>query len=301
MDRDLLELMVAYGFVDADAIAGASAAAPVRERPEPARTPGLAPLRLAVGSAAPRAGRTTLVVGLAAAWARAGRSVLVVDLDPSDELARLLLFGSAITVNTGQLLLRAVADGGIAEPSHTLLPGVDLVANGGLALDPAPLAGLLRGRPTALRDALAPWLGRYDRVLVDVPTAPDALRAAARTLTDGGIVAVPARAVGGLAPATLARDRKRLGVVLTRLDPAAPPPAEALAALAAEGLVDTAVPELPGLRSAWDVVSGAGGATADAVFEALARDVEGLRPGPRPVKWAEPAANKPARPVAVRS
>ncbi|MFN7145108.1 MAG: cellulose synthase operon protein YhjQ/BcsQ, partial [Myxococcota bacterium] len=156
VERDLLELMVAYGFVPPEAIAGASPAAPTGEFPAPRRTEGLPILRLALHSAAPCAGRTTLVAGLARAWSRAGRSVLVVDLDPADELARVLLLGSAITVNTGQLLLRAVADGGIAEPSHTILPGVDLVAAGGLGRHAEELPAILREKPEGLRSALEP-------------------------------------------------------------------------------------------------------------------------------------------------
>lgn len=281
VDRDLLELMVAYGFLGADAVAGGSLAAPIREAPTPTRTPGLAPLRLALIAAAPEAGRTTVATGLAAAWARAGRSVLLVDLDPSDELARRLLFGSAITVDTGQLLLRAVVDDGIAEPSHTLIPGVDVLANGGMAFEPEPYLARLRARPTALREALAPWLDRYDRIVVDVPNAPAALRVASRAITDAVLTLVPAAAAGAL-PVPLSFDRKRLAVALTRFGRGAPPPPEAVAALAALGLLDTAVPELPGLRDAWDVVAGTAGTTADAVFDRLATDLDALRPVPRP-------------------
>ncbi len=284
VERDLLELMVAYGFLPGVAIEGAREAAPIREAPSPHRTVGLAPMRLGVVSAAPGAGRTTLVAGLAQAWSRAGRSVLLVDLDPADELGRLLLLGSAITVNTGQLLLRAVADGGIAEPSHTVLPGVDIVAAGGLGGDPEALPGLLRGRPGALRAALEPWLDRYDRLLLDVPSAPDALREAARDVTDAWLVALPAAAADtGL---HLLPDARRLGIVVNRFDRAAPPPAHALAALQRDGLLDTAIPELPGVRTAWDVIGGAGGQLADAAFAALAEELDGRRGGP-PLRIAE--------------
>jgi Mrp family chromosome partitioning ATPase len=275
VERDLLELMVAYGFVPELAVAGGRPAAPTREAPSPARTPGLAPLRLGVVSGGPAAGRTTVVVGLAQAWSRMGRSVLLVDLDPADELARLLLLGSALTVNTGQLLDRAVADEGFAEPSHTVLPGVDIIAAGGLGGDPEALPALLRGRPRALREALEPWLLRYDRVLLDIPSAPDALHAAARAVIDGWLQAVPANAVPARLPPL--PGAPRFGVVVTRLDVLAPPEAEALAALLPEGLLDTAIPELPGVRNPWDLVAGAAGQIGDTAFAALAEELDARR------------------------
>lgn len=283
VERDLLELMVAYGFVPPEAIAGAAPAAPTGEDPAPRRTEGLAVLRLAVLSGAPGAGRTTLVAGLARAWSRAGRSVLIVDLDPADELARVLLLGSAITVNTGQMLLRAVADGGIAEPSHTILPGVDLVAAGGLGGHGEELPALLRARPDGLRDALEPWLDRYDRILVDAPTAPNALRHAACSVADAGLLALPADAVDGdlRLPANL------FGVVVTRFDATRPPPSHALARLAGAGLLDTGVPVLPGVTAPWHVVAGTGGRVADAVFTALAAEIDARRGRGGPVPLAE--------------
>jgi hypothetical protein len=287
VERDLLELMMAYGFVPLDAVPGGNPRPLPPGRPSPVRNPARAILRLAVMSAGFQAGRTLVITGLARAWARAGASVLLVDLDPADELARTLLLGSAITVDTGQLLLRAVAGGGIAEPSRTVLPGVDLIGAGGLGGDPEPLVRALAGRPTALRTALAPWLDRYDRLLVDTPTAPAALPTAARAITDAVLALVPANNPAVPLPEDL------FGVVLTRFDPARPPAADAVAPLAGAGLLDTAVPELFGLRSPWDLVAGAGTARADAVFSALAAEIDARRGEGGPVPLQLPEADRP--------
>lgn len=272
VDRDLLELMVAYGFVPTAAIAGASPAAARSEAPAPRRTPGLRPLALAVAGAAPHAGRTTVIAGLARAWSRAGRSVLLIDLDPSDELARLLLLGSAYTVNSGQFLLRAVADTGPIDPSHTILPGVDVVCSGGLSTwDPLALPAQLRGRPEALRAALGGELARYDRILVDTPTAPHALWEAALDITDAVLLVLPAAALppAGLRLEPYAKPRH---ILVSALDPAAPPDAAALGALADR--LDTAIPLLTGLRSPWEVISGTFGLAADVAFASLAAELD---------------------------
>lgn len=272
VDRDLLELMVAYGFVPSEAVAGVRPAAARCEAPDPRRTPGVRSLTLAVASGSPRAGRTTLIAGLAHAWSRAGRSVLLVDLDPSEELGRLLLLGSAFTVNTGQLLLHAIAAGSQVEPSRTVLPGVDLVSSGSLyAWDADALPARLRGRPNALGAALGAHLARYDRVLVDVPNAPAALWEAAHRIVDNVVLVVSAASLGldRPPPTPVPKGGHR---VLTRLDPSSPPSAAQIAAL--PDLLDTAIPLFPAVRSPWDVVAGAGGTLADAAFTALAAELD---------------------------
>ena len=268
VDRDLLELMVAYGFLPTETVSGVRPAAARSEAPDPRRTPGVSARVLAVAGAAPRAGRTTIVTGLAHAWSRQGRSVLLIDLDPSDDLARLLLLGSAITVNTGQYLLRAVTIGECVEPSRTVIPGVDVVCSGSLSTwDPDALPARLRGRPEALRAALGARLASYDRVLIDVPNAPASLWEAASALADAVLLVMPAGAIGPVP--TLAKQRH---VLLTGLDPLAPPPAEAIAAL--PDRLDTAIPLLPGVHTPWDVVAGAGGRTSDIAFAALAAELD---------------------------
>ncbi|MDP2310740.1 MAG: cellulose synthase operon protein YhjQ/BcsQ [Pseudomonadota bacterium] len=280
VDRDLLELMVAYGFVPSEAVAGVRPAAARSEAPDPRRTPAVRPLALAVASGSPRAGRTTIATGLAHAWSRAGRSVLLVDLDPSEELGRLLLLGSAITVNTGQLLLHAITDGGEVEPSRTVLPGVDLVSSGSLyAWDSDALPSRLRGRPTALRAALGDHLARYDRVIVDVPNAPVSLWEAAMSIVDEILLVVAAASlVGGPgdgpargAPGP-AGSPKPSHLLLSGFDPGQPPAADRVAAL--RDLLDTAIPRFPQIRSPWDVIGGAGGTAADDAFTALAAELD---------------------------
>ncbi|MES2640540.1 MAG: cellulose synthase operon protein YhjQ/BcsQ [Myxococcota bacterium] len=272
VERDLLELMVAYGFVPSEAVAGVRPAAARSEAPDPRRTPGVKPLVLAVAAGTPRAGRTTIVTGLAHAWSRAGRSVLLVDLDPSEDLGRQLLLGSAITVNTGQLLLHAVTDSSLVEPSRTVLPGVDLVSSGSMhAWDADALPARLRGRPAALAAALGDRLARYDRVLVDVPNAPAALWEAALALVDEILVVVAAGSLGrdSVPPPAFAKPCR---YVLTGFDSGAPPPVDRLAAL--PDLLDTAIPRFAGVRTPWDIVAGAGGAAADASFAALAAELD---------------------------
>jgi len=213
------------------------------------------------------------VTGLAHAWSRAGRSVLLIDLDPSDELARLLLLGSAMTVNTGQFLLHALAGGGTVEPSHTVLPGVDVLSSGSPATwDPDALPARLRGRPEALRAALADRLLRYDRVLIDVPGAPTSLWDAALDVADAVLLVLPAAALAAGATPRVPAYSKPQHVLLNGLDPEDPPLPHAVAAL--PDLLDVAVPFLPTLRTPWDVIAGAGGQAADLAFTALAAELD---------------------------
>lgn len=275
--RDLLELMVAYGFVPNEAVAGVRPAAPRSEAPDPRRTPQVKPLALAVASGGPRAGRTTVIAGLAHAWSRAGRSVLLLDLDPSEELARLLLLGSGITVNTGQFLLHAVADGAQVEPSRTVLPGVDLVSSGSKhTWDADALAARLRGRPAALRATLADCLSRYDRVLVDVPNAPVALWDAAMEVVDEVLIVLSAASLRRDTVALPSGPRpvydKPRTLVLNDFDAHTPPLAERIAGLT--DLLDTAIPHLPEIRSPWDIIAGTSGTAADDAFMALAAELD---------------------------
>jgi hypothetical protein len=280
VERDMLELMVAYGFVPLSTIAGGRPAAPVSDSPAPRRSEGVVSITLAAEGRVPGAGQSTLIVGLAHAWSRAGRSVLLVDLDPADELGRLLLVGSALTVNTGHAVLRAANAGGSAEPSHTLLPGVDVVLSGGwTSWDPDALPGLLRRRPDALADALRAVRGRYDRVLIDAPGYPGALAESARRAADATLLVLPADALPDPLPTGIPEGGARtvrplLGIALTRFDHAAPPTPAALEALAAAGAWSVAIPRFDGLTSPWDAVAGTAGTRADAAFRALAAAID---------------------------
>ncbi len=268
----MLELMVAYGFVPPEVIAGSRPAAAISERPQPRRTGPT--LTLGVDSRPARSGQTTVIVGLAQAWSRRGRSVLLVDLDPGDELGRLLLLGSALIVNAGHSILQAALDEATAEPSQTLLPGVDIVFSGsGGAWDPDALGALLRANPLALAATLRAVQPRYDRVLVDCPAYPGALPDAVSLAVEGWLHVHSCDALAD--PAVLGRlSRPTFGRILNRFDSGAPPSVATMEAAARAGAFEVAIPRIAGMRSPWDAVAGTGGRRADAAFDALAAELD---------------------------
>jgi hypothetical protein len=217
-------------------------------------------------------------LGLAHAWSRLGRSVLLVDLDPADELARTLLIGSALTMNTGHTVLDAARGRGLAEPSGSLLPGVDVVMSGSSnAGELEPLIHLLGPRPRLLRDTLGAVRARYDRVLIDCPPGSDALRNAADTAADGWLTVLPCAAIRTVAEAEAwagALPPRQLGVILNRFHPGAPPEPGAFDALAGAGALATVLPEVPALHIPWDVVAGHGGRQVDLAFATLAAELD---------------------------
>lgn len=265
IDRDLLELQVAYGIVP-------GATPPDRAR-LPDRSPAPRPAVLGLVGHGPLAGQTTLVLGLALAWSALGRRVLLFDLDGSEELSRLLQVGGAVYTGAGHGLLGAIRENDPVEPTATLLPEVDIVVGGTLnSYDPDALPGLLRSRPGALRDIVRALTPGYDRVLIDCPFAPHALPRATVEAADGVLLVVrcepplpPPGAVGGSFGAVLngwRPDRSPDGAWLT-------------AAWPGEGLwLDTVIPHLPDLLGPWDVVDGRVGARADHAFRLLAAEID---------------------------
>lgn len=279
VDRDMLELMVAYGLLPGTTVdAEPGGLPPVRERDPSSRSSILG----LVGNG-PHAGLTTVVVGLAQAWSSQGLHVLLVDLDPSEELSRLLQVGASVFAGSGNSLLRALREGLEPEALGTLLPEVDIVVGGTInTWDPDALAEALRRRPERLREALAPVAARYDRVLIDCPSVPLLVPRQVAQLADGVVPVVrcepPLPTAGDLAGAPV------LGAVLTRWRPDVAVDPEWLRGTFGPGSpwFDTVLPEFPGVRDPWDVVAGTGGPSVDLAFRRLAAEIDARLAGPSP-------------------
>jgi chromosome partitioning protein len=112
-------------------------------------------------------GKTTTAANLAVLLARQGRRVLVVDTDPQFALTRQLgLEVRSVGVNLVDVLAgRAAAADAIVAGVH----GLDVIpAARELAGVEMSLVGEL-GRELFLRDALEPFRGGYDHVVIDTP------------------------------------------------------------------------------------------------------------------------------------
>lgn len=270
VDRDILELMVAYGLLPGATVGDGDEAARIPER---APSGPSAVLGVVGGSA--HAGQTTVVVGLAQTWASQGRRVLLVDLDPAEELSRMLQVGVSVYAGTGHSILYALRDGQPIEPMGTVIPEVDIVVSGTInTWEPDALAAEIRRVPGGLARVLASVTAHYDRVLVDCPRAPGAL---VRAVADMADAMLPVVLSGPAVPAVpaLADRFKVLGAVLTRWRPDASPAPEWLQAAAVRGSpwFDTVLPEIAGLRDAWDLVAGGPGG-ADNAFRRLAAEID---------------------------
>lgn len=273
----MLELMVAYGLLPGPTVDADASGLP----PVPERRPSTRSSILGLVGNGPHAGLTTVVVGLAQAWSAQGLRVLLVDLDPSEALSRLLQVGAAVSVGTGNTLLRALNEGQEPEALGTLLPDVDIVVGGTInTWDPDVLAHALRRHPDRLRDVLAPVAARYDRVLIDCPSVPLLLPRMVAQLADGVVPVVRCEP-----PLPTARDLDGgpvLGAVLTRWRPDLSVDPGWLRGTFGPGSAwfDTVLPEFPGVRDPWDVVAGTGGAPVDLAFRRLAAEIDARLGGP---------------------
>ena len=272
LPRDMLELMVAYGFLPPGALR-------VRE-PAPITRPAGRAAALGFVSVRPRSGQSTLILGLTQVWSSRGRRVLLVDLDPGEELARLLRGGGR---NAGEAsLLHAIRSGRCVRPAPTLMPDVDIVTGGGAAtweVDQLPVE--LRKQPERLGEALADAEGIYDRILIDCPPAPGALLDAVLRCVDRVVPVAACDDLTARSPVWSRLDRPGaaplLGMALSRWKPGGTLDGDWFARTYEGDAVvclDTVIPEIEGLRDAWDVVGGAAGLPLDRVFEALAAEID---------------------------
>lgn len=117
-------------------------------------------------------GKTSITSNLGGMFADAGLNVLLADLDPQGNLSRDL--GYRDDSDDGQSLFAAVTTGAELHILRDVRPSLDVVCGGEHVED---LAGALasrtgsrsRGVPGALRDALEPYAGDYDLILLDCP------------------------------------------------------------------------------------------------------------------------------------
>jgi chromosome partitioning protein len=132
-------------------------------------------------------GKTTTAVNLAASLAAINRRVLVIDLDPQGNAT----MGSGVdkhqlAVTSGDVVLgKAGMDEGIVtvgRAAYSVLP-----ANGDLTVAEVELM-TASGREFKLRQALDPFSGRFDYVLVDCPPALNALTVNALVAAHGVII-----------------------------------------------------------------------------------------------------------------
>ncbi len=196
--RDLRELEVAYACVQPPtAMPIPSVMAPVAPETESPllRRP------LGIRGTRPGMGQSMVTLGLALAWASAGRRVLVIDLDPSEDLARLLHVGWALRPGNAHTVANVVRTRARLLPAPSLLAGITIASLGTMpGGHPSEVARGFARAAGPLSRILRDGFAEHDRVLVDLPAAAalasleavvdrwwvlDAVRSGARTLVQG--------------------------------------------------------------------------------------------------------------------
>ena len=243
--RDLRELEVAYACVQPPRT---PASQPVHL---PANTGGgavetaLARRPLGIRGSAPGLGQSMVVLGLALAWASTGRRVLVLDLDPTEDLARLLHVGWALRPGNGHTLANVVRTRSKLTPAPTLLAGITIASLGTMpGGHPAEVARGFAEAPGALTRILRAAFDEHDRVLVDLPRA-----AALASL--GSVVGRWFELDAGAADGR-------------------PGPGAGQTRTLAQGERTYTVPTLPPSLDHWDMIDGSVGEAADQAFRELA-------------------------------
>lgn len=238
--RDLRELEVAYGCVEPPRtpasqpvhvpvhVVGVVAESPFARRP------------LGIRGARPGIGQSMVALGLALAWASTGRRVLVLDLDPTEDLARLLHVGWALRPGNAHTLAHVVRTRSNLLPAPSLLAGITIASLGTMpGGHPAEVARGFADAPAALSRILRLAFDEHDRVLVDLP---------------GAAALVSLEAVVGR--------WLELG--------AAPGQARTLV----DARSAYAVPTLPSLLDHWGMIDGSVGEAADQAFRELAHAID---------------------------
>lgn len=145
-----------------------------------------------VTSTAPQEGKTTIATNLAVVCAQAGERVLLVDADlrrPAVHLALGLENGIGLT---NLLVEREGAPEGEALKS-TAWPNLTVVTAGAFAPNPPDILESAR-----MRELIATWKKRYDRVVIDSPPQSSVVDPAILTpLTDGVLLVVSSGRVEG--------------------------------------------------------------------------------------------------------
>ncbi|MEN9787821.1 MAG: hypothetical protein RLZZ299_3085 [Pseudomonadota bacterium] len=229
--------------------------------------------------AAPGVGQSTAVLGLAIAWASLGRRVVILDLDPTEDLARLLHVGWALRPGNAHTLANALRQQEPLVPASSLLPGISI---GSLGRWPGGHPGELSRawRQATGRDRTRITSGWHDAdvVLVDLPAAAGMPGLA--SLADFHLLLVP---MGATLDPRAAPDALRVVTRWRDDDPGAgawleavgyPSAGAALAAPSDAGWLRAALPELRMPQGAWDVIDGRVGEDADQAFQCVARELD---------------------------
>lgn len=148
-----------------------------------------APLRtLAITSAGPGEGKTTVVVGLAEALARSGRKVVVVDGDLRSPSVHGFL-GLPNRIGLASVLRGEAMPGEVVRDGQ--IPGLGVLTSGPLVSEPAELLAAAPATSVGLAATIEHLKERFEVVVVDTPSwaeAGDALVVA--SMTDGVVFVV---------------------------------------------------------------------------------------------------------------
>jgi hypothetical protein len=148
----------------------------VRNRPEGA-------VIIAVASIRPNVGKTTIAVNLSASFVKSGRTCLLVDLAPSAEASWALGVRMASSSHSACAVLEgAVPIKALCLPTAS---GIDLVAG---HRELAQFRGRQVTKGDILRGALQAVLSQYAYIVLDCPTRPRAVGAAALSVAHQVII-----------------------------------------------------------------------------------------------------------------
>ena len=248
--RDLRELEVAYACVQPPRTPASQPVHLPANAGGGAAETALARRPLGIRGTAPGLGQSMVVLGLALAWASMGRRVLVLDLDPTEDLARLLHVGWALRPGNAHTLANVVRTRSNLTPAPTLLAGITIASLGTMpGGHPAEVARGFAEAPAALTRILRAAFDEHDRVLVDLP------RAAALVSLEA-VVGRWFELDAGAADGRQGPGRPYAGAGQTRT--------------LAQAERTYTIPTLPPSLDHWDMIDGSVGEAADQAFRELA-------------------------------